>query len=77
MWAVKEVWWQNLRDQFRTQLKKEKSGSGGDQPAKKIAWQFYREMSFMKRFMYSRRYTTEIDVHIKQYIEAEITNIGS
>ena len=65
---VKDIWWQNLRDQFRTQLRKEKSGSGGNQPAKKIAWQFYKEMSFIKRFIYSRRYLNEIE----QYINLQV-----
>ena len=65
---VKDIWWQNLWNQFRTQLKKEKSGSGGNQPAKKIAWQFYKEMSFMKRFIYSCRYLNEIE----QYMNLQV-----
>ena len=70
---VKDIWTQNLRDQFRTQLKKENSGSGGNQPTKKIAWQFYKEMSFMKRFIYSRRYLNKIEQYINLQV---ITNSG-
>ena len=53
--TVKVMWWQNLRDQFRTNYKQEKSGGGGGNPkGKQVQWHFYKEMSFMKNYMYSR-----------------------
>ena len=73
MYTVKDIWWQNLRDQFRTQLKKEKCVSGGNQPAKKIALQFYKEMSFMKRFIYSCRYLNKVEQYTNLRV---ITNSG-
>ena len=57
--TIKNVWWQSLRDQFRTNYKLErewKSGSGGDAKAKAITWVFYKEMAFMKRYVYTRPY---------------------
>ena len=53
--TVKVTWWKNLRDQFRTNYKQEKSGGGGGNPkGKQVQWHFYKEMSFMKNYMYSR-----------------------
>ena len=58
--TIKSVWWQSLRDQFRTNYKLErerKSGSeGGDAKGKAITWVFYKEMAFMKKFVYTRPY---------------------
>ena len=55
----------SLRDQFRTNYKLErerKSGSqGGDPKGRSISWVFYKEMSFLKKFMYMRPYVAFIN----------------
>ena len=49
--------WKDLEDTFRT---KEKSGAEGGTIAEKAQqWQFYDRMSFMKPYMYKRRYTNK------------------
>ena len=46
---IRFTWWCNLKDQFRNVLKPQKSGSGGtSKENKRVQWQFYQEMSFMK-----------------------------
>ena len=53
---IRFTWWRNLKDQFRNVVKTQKSGSGGtSKENKRVQWQFYQEMSFMKCYIYSRR----------------------
>ena len=55
---IRFTWWRNLKDQFRNVVKIQKSGSGGtSKENKRVQWQFYQEMSFMKTYIYSQRYT--------------------
>ena len=50
---LKKTWWQNLKDQFHTQYKKS-SSAGSGWVEQNIKWKFYKEMSFMKNFIYTR-----------------------
>ena len=55
------TWWRNLKDQFRNIVKAQKSGSGGTlKETKWVQWQFYNKMNFMKNYIYSRRYISEV-----------------
>ena len=55
--AVINKWWTSLKDQFRRTYKAQKSGSGGVSAGeKRIQWQFYNEMSFIRNYIYSRQY---------------------
>ena len=57
VYTVRNVWWQNLKEHFRTICKTERSGAGGSSKDSTASnWQFYREMSFMKQYFISRRY---------------------
>ena len=52
--------WKDLVDTFRT---KEKSGAEGGTIAEKAQqWQFYDRMTFMKPYMYKRRYSRIMQV---------------
>ena len=49
---IRDTWWESLKNQFRNKLR-ERSGAEGDTQKEKVEkWTFWREMSFMKRFVY-------------------------
>ena len=52
---LKKTWWQNLKDQFCTHYKKS-SSTGSGRVEQNIIWKFYKEMSFMKCFIYTGEY---------------------
>ena len=55
---IRDTWWESLKNQFRNKLR-ERSGAEGDTQKEKVEkWTFWREMSFMKCFVYKRGYVT-------------------
>ena len=55
---IQDTWWESLKNQFRNKLR-ERSGAEGDTQKEKVEkWTFWREMSFMKCFVYKRGYVT-------------------
>ena len=51
---IRDTWWTNMKDHYRTILRSKSGDAGSSKGEKNSTWQFYDEMSFMKRFIYSR-----------------------
>ena len=52
---IRDTWWTNIKDHYCDILKKKSGDAGSSKGSQSISWTFYDEMSFMKKFIYSRK----------------------